>query len=896
MTTKSTLRSSRKNFRTKQENKQTVVRSKIPGQILSVLITAVLIVRVVQAVDVTDATLRVAVLDPNGALIVSAMVQVKAEGGSGQSRKTNEKGEAVFSALKRGRYSLRVEAEGFKARDVENLDLGEGVNQIKVQMDVAKIEEDVLVKQDDRERRTDPRGNAFTTILTEEQIAALPDDPEEFAAALQRMAGPGAVIRVNGFRGGRLPPKSQIRQIRFRQNSYAAEYHEEGFISVDIITKSATGAWYGSLEFIFKDESLNARNAFAPRRGDEQSRFFNLTLGGPILRNRTAAFFAASNLAAYDVQTIAAALPQGLYSDVVRRPSRTLNLSAQVDHALTKTHTLYVEYQRNGSRSDNLGVGNLDLIERAFSSRRTEHLWRLADSGPIGKRVFNEIRFQARMQESFLTSATDAPAILVPGAFNRGGAQIESAQQSLSVELANNIDFSFRQHAMRAGFLFEGGHYRSDEFRNTRGTFLFASIDDFRVGRALTFVQRIGDSRVKFTQHQFGWYLQDDFRLNQSLTLSFGLRHELQSNVNNRNNLAPRLGFAWSPFKDGRTTIRGGAGLFYNWLRADIYATTLRVNGEQQQDIVIRNPGLPGHSTDGTQIRLPPSRIERSPLLRLPYIGQASMSVDRQVGELFQLKTSYVFQRGVHLLRGHDINAPIPGSVQRPDPLAGNVVQVESSARSTRHLLNINLNSFGKRIYYLVDYSLSKSVNESDDPLSLPSNNFNLRAERGPAIDDARHRLYGTLGVKLFKGLRLATTLNASTALPYNITTGFDDNGDTTVNDRPAGISRNSARGAPQWSVSSRFSWNIDFGARKGGTQSRGSSVITVSSEDVGALTSVLEAADKKWHINFHIQAYNLLNRTNLINFVGVQTSPFYGQATTASPGRQVQAGMQFSF
>ena len=62
---------------------------------------------------------------------------------------------------------------------------------------------------------------AFSNVLTAEQIAQLPDDPDEFENAINQLAGPGAQIRVNGFRGGKLPPKSQIREIRFRMNPYA---------------------------------------------------------------------------------------------------------------------------------------------------------------------------------------------------------------------------------------------------------------------------------------------------------------------------------------------------------------------------------------------------------------------------------------------------------------------------------------------------------------------------------------------------------------------------------------------------------------------------------------------------------------------------------------------------
>jgi hypothetical protein len=213
------------------------------------------------------------------------------------------------------------------------------------------------------------------------------------------------------------------------------------------------------------------------------------------------------------------------------------------------------------------------------------------------------------------------------------------------------------------------------------------------------------------------------------------------------------------------------------------------------------------------------------------------------------------------------------------------------------HLLDFTLNSvLSKRVYWLVDYSFSKSLNEADSPFTLPADNFNLRAERGPSPDDIRHRLYATLGLQLLKGLRLGTTFYANSGLPYNITTGRDDNGDTVFNDRPAGVLRDSARGASQWDLSMRLSWLLAFGESRGGSQAPGTRLIRVSSSDVGALASELAASEKRWKINFYLQAFNLLNHTNLINYTGVQTSPFFGQATAALPGRRIESGIRFSF
>src|ERR1044072_6949969 len=100
-------------------------------------------------------------------------------------------------------------------------------------------------------------------------------------------AGPGAVLRVNGFRGGRMPPKDQIAQIRFRRNMFAADAHEPGFMAVDIITQPGLDNWRGSTNLGVRDDVLSARNAFAPVKGDERNGRFGLSLNGPLWKKHT---------------------------------------------------------------------------------------------------------------------------------------------------------------------------------------------------------------------------------------------------------------------------------------------------------------------------------------------------------------------------------------------------------------------------------------------------------------------------------------------------------------------------------------------------------------------------------------------------------------------------------
>lgn len=845
-----------------------------------------------------EASLRVTVVDPTGAAIPNAQVNIN---GQAVPLTTNARGEVSFIKLAPGRQQLQITAAGFAPRTVNNVNLRAGNNQITVTLDLAIVQDEVVVGQDKREANTDPRGDAFATVLTAEQLAQLPDDPEEFEQAIRNMAGPGATFRVNGFRGGKLPPKSQIREIRFRTNAYAAENHESSFISVDIFTKPGLDNWHGSFNVGFRDEALNARNAFAPARAAEQNRRFGFEIGGPLWRNRTSMFLAADGVNSFEARTIVAALPEANFFDQVRQPWRTLNLSARVEHLLTPTHTARVEYQRNAARRDNNGVGNFDFPERGFTTDSAEHLVRFADSGALGKKLFNEVRFQARWQEVDINSLSDAPTIQVLNAFNRGGAQINSARRVREFELADNLDLPFKKHALRAGFLFEAANYQSNELRNLNGTFIFSSLAAFRANRPTTYTQRSGVGAVDFNQYQLGWYAQDDWRVRKNLTLSLGLRHEWQNGLGDGNGLMPRFGFAWSPFKNGKTTLRGGAGIFYDWFASETLEQALRVNGQQQRDLVIQQPGFPDPFAGGTSLTLPPSRIQIDPRLQMPYIAQTSLGLERELAQGVRLMSQYFFRRGLHQLRGRNVNAPLNG--MRLDPTTGNITQIEASANSFNHTWMVNLNWMKMGKFSLAgSYVLSKTTDETDSSLSLPADNFNLRAERGPSAQDIRHRLFLMSNFTLPRGLRLGTIFQANSAAPYNVTTGFDENGDSIINDRPPGSPRNSARGVGRWDLSTRLSWGFGFGKPPeaqgaGGPQVR----ILRGNSDSGEMLGMLGsgppgAPTKRFRTEFFLQATNLFNHTNLIGFSGVQTSPFFGQATAALPGRRIETGMRFSF
>ncbi len=849
-----------------------------------------------------DATLRVSVVDQTGAVIVNARVTLQPLDPSGPSMETttDNRGEAAFTSLLPGRYAVRAEFPGFDPRLLDDIRLRAGANtRREMKLNLAKIAQDVEVGQDPRDRALDPRGNTFGNVLTRAQIEALPDDPDEMEAVLKEMAGPGATIRVDGFRGGKLPPKSQIQSIRFRRDLFAAENHGGGLVFVDIATRPGGGPLRGSVDFTFRDESLNARNAFAPSLGAEQQHNGTFTMSGTLVKDRTGFSFTTNGVSAYDSKTLNAALPTGKVSDSVRRPNDRTNFTARLDHAITKSHSMRASYQRNASDSRNLGVGDYDLPSRGYSRESADDMFRLSESGPVGRDFFQETRFQVRRTTTESFSYTDAPAMLVLDAFNSGGAQVSGGRDGTDFEFGSDIDYVKGRHSARAGFLLEGGWYRSNDARNMGGTFTFASPEAYEAGRPTTYTRRTGDPLVKYGQAQLGLYVQDDFRVARSLSLSFGLRQELQSHTDDYWNLAPRFGATWSPFKSGSTTFRAGAGIFHDWYEAQTFEQTLRVDGVRQTDLVIQNPGYPDPFAGGNVNVLPSSRYQQADDLVLPTILRTNVGMERVLSRLFRVNLSYNFTRGSDLFRGRNINAPLANGT-RPDPTVGNITQVESTGRSEAHFINAGVNMMlpWHRTMMFVNYGTGKAKNDTDGPFSLPADSLDLAAEWGPSVMDVRHRFSGMFNMDLWRGFKLASNFNAASASPYTITTGRDDNNDTVSNDRPAGVGRNSARGSARWDLGARLSYSFGFGKRPGADGMGGTQVIMIRG---GAIETPMGgfsggAEDKRWRMELYVAATNVFNHTNLLGYSGVMTSPFFGQPTSASASRKLELGARFGF
>jgi hypothetical protein len=882
-----------------------------------------------------DAQLRLIVVDQTSAGIPTATVTLTPPVGQPITVNTDERGVVTVPSLPVGVTKVHVEFVGFETYDGE-LNIRRGANNLNVTMKLAGFTEDVVVREAELVGG-DTRGGALVTTLTPEEIDALPDDPEDLQEYLEQLAGPeGATFYMNGFRGGRLPTKDEIRTIRIRQNSFAADGHESGGrAGIEIITRPSAESFAGNINFGYQSDALNARNAQAQFETPEGNKQVQFQFRGPVIRNKTAFTLTVNGNNRFTSNNpIAIDAFGNRVSDIVRVPTDQRNVNLGIEHALTNNSTLRLSYQRSQSEGRNQGLGQFDYVERARISESNGNMFRAQIQGIVGKSSLNEIRFQFNRNTSATSSLTQGPTIIVQDAFNAGSAGVNSNSLSQTFELADNFDFTpHRNHQVRVGLLLEGGTYEFFDQTNPEGRTVYASIDDYRIDRRLQFTQRLGLVDTSFNQYQLGLYIQDEIKVNNRLSVGLGLRNEMQSHISSKMNLMPRLGFSLNPGGD-RTSIRGGYGIYYDWFEASLYDTTLRLNGVAQREILINyeyeldefgNPVLDG---GGKAIPLTPvqtltgggptNKTVAAPDLDMPYVHQASIGVQHQLLPSVNMQLTYQRQEGRNQLRGIDINTPVfnpeTGLFARPDPAFGIITQITSNGRSTNNRLTFQTRFQlpQQRGMLQVGYQLQESMSDFQGATSLPSNSLNPELDWGPAGSDIRHQAQIGGMVRLPYDFRLQGNFQFRSAPAYNLTTGVDDNRDGVINDRPEGVGRNSLRGESTWNIT-QFTINkaFGFGGPRGGANAnqnqggnfqgggnfqRGGGGFQGGGGNFRGGGNFGNASNQRFQVQFSVRAQNPLNRVIAQGWTGNMRSPFFMTATGVQNARRVEFETSFRF
>jgi hypothetical protein len=580
---------------------------------LFIILTAALV-----AAQQARGTLRGLISDELGAAIVGANVTLTDATGAQKKTTTNGEGVYNFVGLAPGKYTLQAAAPGFAPSENKEIDVTTARQNVDLTLRVT-IEEKVTVAE--TAVSTEATNNANQTVIGGKDLDALPDDPDELAAALQALAGPsvgpnGGQIFIDGFTGGNLPSKDSIREIRINQNPFAAE-NDQPSARIDILTRPGTDKLRGGGMFNFNDESLNSRNPFAvtsSKRTPFQIRQYEMNLSGPVVKRKASFFFNFGRIETDDNELVrATVLDDNLnavdFGQAFVVPRRNLFFSPRFDYAINQSNTLIVRYNYNRTRVENQGIGGFTLPERGFNTLSTNQNVQLTETAILNPTTINETRFQYSFSHNEQTGNNSIPALDVSGAFNSGGSQVgNSFSDRKSWELNNFTAKQMGTHALKFGGRIR--HVKVDDtnegsfggYWTFTGGFGLSSIERYQLtldlldqgftpaqvraagGGATSFRLNSGNPFADVSQTDYGVFIQDDWRVRPNLTFSYGLRYETQTNAHSKFDFGPRLAVAWSPgaansAKPPKMVIRFGTGFFYNRFNENNTLTANRFNG-----------------------------------------------------------------------------------------------------------------------------------------------------------------------------------------------------------------------------------------------------------------------------------------------------------------------------
>ena len=688
-----------------------------------------------------------------------------------------------------------------------------------------------------------------------------------------------------------------------------------GYVSV--VTKSGTNSTHGDIYGYFRDDALNARNVLSATKLPMNQKQYGMSAGGPVSLNRTFYFanveqrrlsqtglttIADGNVDLINARLQAVGYPgfpvsTGMYPN----PVDSTNVLAKLDHQFGSRDQLSLRYSLYDVVSQNSrGAGALNAPTASAGLDNLDQSFAVSNTFTLSPTTVNETRVQiVRSDLHAPPSDPIGPAVSIAGVASFGTLSgSPHARTNTMYQIVDNLSHNAGAHAFRAGADFI---YNDDTItypRAARGSYAFSSMANFLAGRynGSGFTQTFGETVVSQSNPNLGIYVQDEWKANDSLTVNAGLRYDLQildSVDTDRNNVSPRLGFAWTPTASRRAIIRGSAGLFYDRVPLRALANALLSAGNTTELSQLRQVGItlsPEQAGAPVFPQILSAPVPSVTLVNLTtmqrdmenaHSRQVSIEVERQIGQSSTMSVGYQYVRGQELIIAINQNVPTCAASGtnngcRPNPEYANNSQYSSEAHSNYHGMHV---SFVQRPsawgHYRVSYMLSKSKNNvGENFFSSPIDPTDLSKDWARSDDDQRHRLVVHGAVNLPYRFYVSGALQAYSTLPFNILSGV-----TTIQGTPA-----------------RPVVNGEFIERNAGV---GSSFFTTS-----ARLSRWFNVSGPVEIEAAVEMFNITNHVNVItrntNFgpgaFPENPAPTFGQATAVGDPRTVQFSVRMRF
>jgi hypothetical protein len=712
----------------------------------------------------------------------------------------------------------------------------------------------------------------------------------------------------------------------------------------NIITNSGTNDLHGSAYGFLRNQHLNADNALSGSKLPLTQGQYGASLSGPLQRNRSFLFgnFEEQRLNTAGIITITPANADQIDARLIavgyQAPLLTVGTGPTTLYPTTlHTDTLFLRGDHQFSQKDQFniryslyklssinarGVGGLVAVSNGTSVFDTNNTIAVSNIATLSPRTFNETRGQF-IYDSLNAPPNDqiGPVVAISGVATFGrSTSSPTARLNYLYEIVDNLVMERGAHTVKTGVDFV---YNDDTItypQSLRGSYAFSSLANFLSGtyNSQGYTQNFGIPTAQQNNPNIGFYAQDEWKISPTFTLNVGLRYDLEflHTINTAlGNVSPRVGFAWSPYGNRGTVVRGSYGLYYDRIPLRPLANALlsahnTIDPNQAALLSYTfSPGQAGAPAFPSVAATPPAgAFENYSLMNhnisTPYSQQASLGVEQQISAKSTLGISYQHLRGLHLIGSINTNINFDGT--RPDPTRGNIKPYSSVFDSYYDGLEV---SFQERPVpwgsLRVSYTWSKAIDDiSEFFFSAPINNFDPGQDRSLSDDDQRNRVVFNASLtsptrpangwveRLTYGWRLGGILQYYSPLPFNIVTGA--NTKQATSQRPC---------APGYSLTANGGLNPCTEALPGAVIARNAGV-GFDFFSLNARLSRIFALTERIKLEGIAEAFNSLNHRNdmIPNATwGTRTYPntpnaTFGQATAVGDPRSVQLAARVSF
>lgn len=907
----------------------------------------------------TNATLDGTIRDDQGGVLPGATVTVINESnGLTRSITTGERGSYRLSELPPGRYTVRVEMPAFAMVERQSVALALGGNlTLNIDLHLASLQVSVTVSSQAPLIETSQK--SLETNISPAEVDDLPVKGRQFVDLA--LLAPGVTvdtasansatdsISFGGFNeqfkslwlegidindevtggGSGLSNASRhtfsqesVQEFQIVANQYSVEFGRSGSGVINILTKSGTNRVSGRGYYFLRDDAFDQPNAFATGKVPFRQQQFGGTLGGPIIKDRVHYFGSYERQIYDDVVTVnVPAFVVPLMKDPrteVPRGLRQHNVFGKVTATLSPRHYVSATgmYGNQDRTAQDLG-GNI-AGDGGFNEKAHDVYLAGAVTSVFTNNFTNQLRlaYSDAVKDRF-PSGDPGPRIIFPSISFGQATNFPQTREQLNYIVMNtanyHLDGGAGTHDFKGGF--EINLSRGPRTINTafNGEFLFLQDRLPEPGVLSTYPARYrtatGSGALDRDVDMFAFFLEDNWRARRGLTLSAGVRYDLQflrgdldgeavptdipaeqfwarfvdgdmsgrnwmAYPNDFNNVGPRVGFAWDPRDNGRMVVRGGYGVFFDqiWTNdtgnvvqnyPNVFtrqlANDVRVTAVPNTFFPNAPPASLLSATGSTSVQVP------NPGAESPSTQQSSIGIQRQIAANTSVSADYIHVLGLHFRRAYNANARRANGTFPLLP-AGTVITVGDYGNRI-HSDQVQL-KFERRLANNFSLRTSYTYMHVSQFLETAVDKTNLDADRGPAANDTRHRMVISSVSRLPFEIQFGTIISAMSAPPYNITTGVDSNGDRDINERPiengSMIAPFSARGDNYFSIDLRTSRAFRLGGER--------------------------------RLEVLFEMFNLTNSKNLGGYDGNMRSSFFGQPRFALPPFQGQLGVRLDF